>query len=107
MKFLLAVLQLPFCLIASLAAADAAPPDMAVRTELIAINTLTLSDAQFLAGDASRGTPTITAGQLRIARGSGRLPLGVLQHGSGGMGANVEMWARHFNAMGISTLALD
>ncbi len=31
----------------------------------------------------------------------------MLQHGSGGMGANIEMWSRQFNSMGVSTLALD
>src|SRR5262249_4947179 len=45
--------------------------------------------------------------QLRIPSGSGRLPVVMLQHGSGGMGSNVEMWAREFNAMGVSTFALD
>jgi len=94
------------CCVASMARAEPAPQDLAARTELHAIDTLTLSDAQFLSGDAN-GKPTTTAGQLRIAPGSARLPLIVLQHGSGGMGANVEMWARDFNAMGISTFALD
>jgi dienelactone hydrolase len=86
--------------------ASAEPMDFAARTELHAINSLTLSDAQFLNGDEN-ATATLTTGELRIARGSGRLPLVVLQHGSGGMGANVEMWARIFNAMGVSTFALD
>ncbi len=80
---------------------------MAARTELISIDTLTLADAQFLVGDSTNAKPTVTTGQLRIARGSGRLPLVILQHGSGGMGANIEMWSRQFNSMGISTLALD
>ncbi len=31
----------------------------------------------------------------------------VLVHGSGGMGPNIEMWARELNAIGISTFALD
>lgn len=97
-----------FCssLAASLAAADPAITEMAARTELISINTLTLSDAQFLSGDAN-AKAVITTGQLRIANGSGRVPVVVLQHGSGGMGANIEMWAREFNAMGVSTFALD
>src|SRR3954451_7951944 len=93
-------------LAASVAAADPALDGMAARTELISINTLTLSDAQFLTGDANAKAVT-TTGQLRIANGSGRLPVVVLQHGSGGMGENVVMWAREFNAMGISTFALD
>jgi hypothetical protein len=73
------------------AAAFAAPTDdMAARTELHAIDTLTLSDAQFLSGDGN-AKATIITGALRIPRGEGRLPLVVLQHGSGGMAANVEM----------------
>jgi len=93
-------------LVASFALAEPISQDVAARTELHSIDTLTLSDAQFLSGDAN-GKATTTAGQLRIAAGSGRLPLVVLQHGSGGMTANVEMWARELNASGISTFALD
>jgi dienelactone hydrolase len=106
MKLRLAAAAICCSLAASVAAADPALDGMAARTELISINTLTLSDAQFLTGDANAKAVT-TTGQLRIANGSGRLPVVVLQHGSGGMGANVEMWAREFNAMGISTFALD
>jgi dienelactone hydrolase len=106
MNLLLFIVALSFSLLASFAVADPALQDMAARTELISINTLTLSDTQFLTGDTN-GKATITSGQLRIARGSGRLPVVVLQHGSGGMGANIEMWAREFNAMGVSTFALD
>ena len=90
----------------ALSGAGAEPMDFAARTELHLIDTLTLSDAQFLTGDAN-AKATRTAGELRIPGGSGRLPLVLLQHGSGGMGANVEMWARTFNAIGIATFALD
>ncbi|MCX7310558.1 MAG: dienelactone hydrolase family protein [Alphaproteobacteria bacterium] len=89
-----------------LALAESGPKDMAARTELHAIQTLTLTDKQFLTGDAN-GRPTVIAGQLRVAQGNGRLPVVVLMHGSGGMGANTELWARTFNAMGISTFTLD
>jgi dienelactone hydrolase len=92
--------------VATLAVAEPVSRNMAARTELHAIESMTLSDAQFLTGDA-KGTPTATTGELRVAAGSGRLPLVMLQHGSGGMGANIEMWAREFNAMGVSTFALD
>jgi len=88
------------------AAAEPLSQGMAARTELHAIDTLTLSDAQFLKGDPS-GKATILTGALRIATGSGRLPLVMLQHGSGGIAANVEMWTRELNAMGISTFTLD
>lgn len=87
-------------------AGEVSTGDLAARTELHVIHTLTLSDKQFLTGDPA-GKETLTSGQLRIAQGSGRLPVVVLQHGSGGMGANIEMWSREFNAMGISTFALD
>jgi len=87
---------------------DAEPTvqDMAVRTELHSIDTLTISDTQFLRGDAN-GKATTTSGQLRLARSSGRLPVVVLQHGSGGMATNIEMWARELNKIGVSTFALD
>ena len=90
----------------SAAADDGALKTIAARTELHAIQTLTISDAQFLLGD-DKGRPTTISGQLRIAQGAGRLPVVVLQHGSGGAGGNLEMWAREFNAMGISTFTLD
>jgi dienelactone hydrolase len=98
-----------FALSISLAAsaAFAAPiNDMAARTELHALDTLTLSDTQFLNGDAN-ATPAVTGGALRVPRGEGRFPVVVLQHGSGGMAANVEMWSRELNAIGVSTMALD
>lgn len=78
----------------------------AARTELYSIPSMTLSDEQFLKGD-SGGKPVVVSGMLRIAQGSGRLPVVVLLHGSGGMAANVEFWTRQFNEMGISTFALD
>src|ERR1043166_2676439 len=79
---------------------------IAARVEVHAIPSLTLSDQQFLSGDAN-GKPVTVTGELRIAQGAGRLPVVVLIHGSGGMGPNVEMWARELNAMGITTFALD
>ena len=87
-------------------AADDAVRDIAARTELHAINTLTLSDTHFLKGEAE-GKPTTLSGELRIAQGSGRLPVVVLMHGSGGMGPNIEMWSKEFNAMGVSAFAID
>jgi dienelactone hydrolase len=106
MKRLGLIAALPISVIASLAVAEPDAQNMPARTELHSVETLTLSDAQFLSGDANGKTTTI-AGVLRIAVGSGRLPIVVLQHGSGGMAANVEMWAREFNGIGISTFALD
>jgi dienelactone hydrolase len=79
--------------------------DIPARIELHPIPTLTLSDQQFLKGEG--GTPVTVTGELRLAQGSGRLPAVILMHGSGGVGANIEMWSRELNRMGISTFAID
>jgi dienelactone hydrolase len=86
--------------------AEPAPQDIAARTELHAIHTLTFSDKQFLTGDAE-AKATDVSGQLRLPAAAGRLPVVVLIHGSGGMGPNIEMWAREFNAIGIGSFAID
>ena len=90
----------------SITAADTLPKDIAARVEAIPIQTLTISDEQFLKGDAY-GRPTTIAGVLRIAQGSGRLPLVVLVAGSGGFNANADVWDRQFETMGVSTFAMD
>ena len=79
---------------------------IAARTELHQIQSLTLSDQEFLKGNAT-GKQIIITGQLRIAQGIGRLPVVVLQHGSSGYAANVDVWSRELNELGISTFALD
>jgi hypothetical protein len=88
------------------AIAEALSRDIAARVEAIPIQTLTISDEQFLTGDAS-GKPTMIAGVLRIAQGSGRLPAVILVAGSGGFNANTDVWDRQFESMGISTFAMD
>jgi dienelactone hydrolase len=86
--------------------AQSLPKDAAARVELYPIPTLTLSDTQFLNGDAN-GTPVTVGGELRVAQGSGRMPVVVLMHGSSGVGAAMEPWVHTFNAMGISTFVID
>src|SRR5205814_8763866 len=88
------------CIVAAFALGLAMPlaaaepvQDIAARTELHGIQTLTLSDEQFLSGD-SEAKATMVSGQLRLPTTAGRLPVVVLIHGSGGMGPNIEMWAR-------------
>ena len=87
-------------------AAEIGTKDFAARTELLPIQTLTLTDQEFLTG-ANSGRPTTIVGQLRIAQGAGRLPVLVLQHGSSGFAPKIEYWSRQLNAAGISTFALD
>jgi len=88
------------------AAADIISKDIAARVEAIPVQTLTISDQQFLKGDAY-GKPTTIAGVLRVTQGSGRLPVVVLVPGSGGFNANLDVWDRQFETMGISTFAMD
>jgi dienelactone hydrolase len=87
-------------------AANVRPGDVGGRGEKLLIQTLTISDEQFLKGD-SFGWPTTISGTLRVAQGSGRLPLVVLVHGSGGIEENIALWERAFASMGISTFAID
>jgi dienelactone hydrolase len=74
--------------------------------ETITIQTLTLSDEQFLKGDTS-GRPTTISGTLKVARDAGRRPLVILLHGSGGIEENAVVWERLFASLGISTFAID
>lgn len=108
MKHHRAAVAMAMAFVASLPvmAQDSATKQLAVRTELHSIPSMTLSDEQFLKGDAG-GKPVVVSAHLRIAQGTGRLPVVVMIHGSGGMGPNVEFWTREFNAMGVSTVALD
>src|SRR5712691_3264813 len=89
------------------ALAEPSESDLAARIELRPIETLTLTDQQFLTGDKNGKAVTI-AGELRIPRGvNGRMPAVVLLHGSGGVNGGNELWAKHFNEMGIAAFLLD
>jgi dienelactone hydrolase len=77
-----------------------------VRTEVHAFPSLTITDTQFLNGDAN-GKPVTLTGTLSIAQGSGKLPVAILMHGSGGIGPNIPPWTQLLNANGISTFTID
>src|SRR5262252_3369326 len=69
------------------------------RIELQPIQTVTLKTAQILTGDM-KGAPATLAGELRIPKpGSDRLPAVVLIHGSGGVGGNIDAWAKEVNSL--------
>jgi hypothetical protein len=87
--------------------AQSIPKEVAARVEMHTIPWLTLSDRQFLSGDAKGGQPVTMAGELKIAQGIGKLPAVVLMHGSGGISPGMEAWTRHLNSLGISTLVID
>jgi dienelactone hydrolase len=86
--------------------AQSMPKEVAARVEIHPIPSLTISDQQFLTGDAN-GKPVTVAGEFRIAQGTGRLPVVVLMHGSSGVGSSIEPWVHQFNAMGVSTFVID
>ncbi len=77
------------------------------RIELRPIQTVTLKTQQILTGD-TKGAPATLAGELRIPKpGSDRLPAVVLIHGSGGVGGNVDAWAKEINSLGVAAFILD
>jgi dienelactone hydrolase len=89
------------------AAAEPSTADLAARTELRAIETLTLTDQQFLLGDKN-GKAVSIAGELRLPQhANGRLPAVILQHGSGGVNGGHELWAKQFNEMGVASFLVD
>lgn len=89
------------------AIADPSFKDLAARTELHPIETLTLSVRQFLTGDKN-GKPFTIAGELRFPQSSAaRFPAVILQHGSSGSAGRDELWAKIFNEMGIASFVVD
>jgi hypothetical protein len=80
----------------------------ASRLEIKTFNSLTLSDDQFLQGDAKGPTVTL-AGELRFPReaGSGKLPAVIILHGSGGINSANQSWAYEFNKAGIASFVVD
>ena len=94
-------------MLAGQASAEPAVKDLAARTEIRAFETLTLTDRQFLTGDRNGKAVTI-AGELRLPQGANaKFPAVVLLHGSGGVGSGPELWAKHFNEMGIASFVID
>jgi dienelactone hydrolase len=76
------------------------------RIEIHSIETLTLTDKQFLTG-AKNGIPVRIGGELRLPRDLSRVPAVILIHGSGGVGANVDRWAQELNDIGVAAFLLD
>src|SRR5215468_6936256 len=86
---------------------DHAGAQNVARIELQPIQTVTLKTQQILTGDTD-GAPATLAGELRIPKpGSDRLPAVILIHGSGGVGGNVDAWAKDINSLGIAAFILD
>ena len=76
------------------------------RMEIHSFQSMTLTDQEFLVG-RKEGKPVTVAGELRLPPGTGRFPLVVLAHGSGGVSGNVTDWEQDLNAMGVATFVFD
>ena len=76
------------------------------RIEIYSIETLTVTDEQFLTG-AKDGKPARIGGELRLPRGTARVPAVVLIHGSAGVGANIDGWAKELNSIGVAAFVVD
>jgi hypothetical protein len=76
------------------------------RTEVITIASMTLTDQEFLTG-LKDGKPVTLAGVLRLPAGTGKVPVAILLHGSGGISSYVTDWEEDFNALGMGTFIVD
>jgi dienelactone hydrolase len=75
--------------------------------EIHVLQSMSLTDKQFLTGDKG-GNPVLIAAELRLPRaGAERLPVVVLAHGSNGVTPNVDRWAQELNAMGVAAFIVD
>jgi dienelactone hydrolase len=87
---------------------SSATPSLAptARIELHHFISRTVTDEQFLRGSAE-GKPATLGGELRLPSGTGRIPVVILVHGSAGIGANVDRWAKELNGLGVGAFLLD
>jgi len=102
-EFLLAEIVLVTALNTFLFTSDT---NFAARTEIHSFESVTVTDQQFLAG-AADGKPVVIAGELRLPAGTGKFPAVVLIHGSGGLGANIQVWAENLNRIGVAVFIVD
>lgn len=95
------------CLTSSMVSSAPAPAtDIPARQEVLIFKSLTLTDQQFLTGSKG-GAEVLLGGVLSLPPGTGKVPVVILQHGSGGLGSNIAYWQRQLNQAGIATFAVD
>jgi dienelactone hydrolase len=95
------------CTIGALAYASIAPAyGQIARTEVITFQSMTLSDQEFLSGRKD-GKQVTLGGVLRLPAGTGKIPVAILLHGSGGISGYVTDWEADYNALGMGTFVID
>jgi dienelactone hydrolase len=102
---LAAALAISLCAFSLKDLPQARKPETA-RLEIYSLETLTLTDEQFLKG-AKDGKPAHIGAELRLPLGTARVPAVILIHGSGGVGANVDGWAKELNSITVAAFILD
>src|SRR5207253_8331676 len=80
--------------------------EQVARFEVHPIQSVTVTDQQFLKGDKN-GKPVVIGGELQMPVGEGRFPAVILVHGSGGVGAREDRWAQQLNGIGVAAFILD
>ncbi len=89
--------------IASVASAQTPP----ASTQLMSLQTVTVTEEQFLTGSRD-GRPVTIAAELRFpSAGTERVPAMILLHGSGGINAQDVQWAKELNDLGVAALLVD
>jgi len=79
------------------------PPDVELT-----VQSKTVTDEQFLKGQAGSGIPVVLGGELRLANWNERLPVVILVHGSDGPTSGaVSAWRNILDKQGIATFRLD
>ena len=77
------------------------------RIELLPLQTVTLTEEQFLTGSRD-GRPVTIAVELRLpSTAAARVPAVILLHGSGGANTRDDRWSRDLNDLGVATLLVD
>ena len=77
------------------------------RIELYTIESMTLTDQEFLVGKKD-GTPVTISGELRYPRKKlKKYPVIVLVHGSGGISGYIDDWAKEINSQGVAVFIID
>ena len=77
------------------------------RIELLPLQTVTVTEEQFLTGSRD-GRPATIAAELRLpSTAAARVPAVILLHGSGGANTRDDRWSRDLNDLGVATLLVD
>jgi dienelactone hydrolase len=77
------------------------------RIELLPLQTVTVTEEQFLTGSRD-GRPATIATELRLpSTVAARVPAVIMLHGSGGANTRDDRWSRALNDLGVATLLVD